>query len=596
MSFQSYSPETPSPLTLEQEFLALTRRNLFRNPIPAVVGVAIIAIAAYGTAPLFWVMAWVVLSLSGLLARVLMIRHALDHPNYDDRKRLRVIYISNFINATSLCLSLLFFPSMTVIDAVLITLVIGFLIICVVITNAGFARASAPYISMVLIALAAMWALYPHAEGIDLIKAYVLSAFIVFMNLALLGVTKDIHRLFMGAVGMRKKYADMNVQLSDSLDKAHTANTAKTRFLAAASHDLRQPVHTLSLLTAALVSRNNSGVIVDQAIGDITNTMDTALRSLAVQLDSLLDISKLDAGVITPEFDNTDVSSVLHSLKREFSTLAKEKNLDIRVHAPSTAIAFTDVTLLERLLRNLITNAIKYTDSGRIDLSVSSTNEIIIAVEDTGLGIAHEQQALVFEEFYQVDNPHRDRSKGLGLGLSIVSRLCALLKIKLELNSDTGLGTQFVMRLKKGTYIGAQNEPAVISQSYDGLEVLVVDDETSILLATKAYLEGIGCKVRCAETSEQALDIVIAHPPHLAIVDMRLRNHESGIDVLQTIRMMYPNTAAILITGDTAPDRLQEASRAKAKLLHKPVYSDQLQQAMQEVLCNYNGCCNKTKT
>ncbi len=584
MSGPEFRTDLPAPRSLEQEFLALTARNVLRNPLPVFVGIAVIAIAALGNVPAQWVIAWMSLSAIGLFGRAVFIRHIIQQPRYTDQQRLRFIYLSSFFNAVILCLSLVFFPWMSVIDAVLVTLVMGFLAIGVVVSNAGFAKATTPYVFVVSISLAIMWALFPHSDGDGIWKAYALSAFIVFMNFVLISVSKDIHRLFSNSVEMRLKYADVNHRLLESLGESRAANAAKTRFLAAASHDLRQPVHTLSLLTAALMSRNTSNLNVDDRVTEITDTMDKALHSLAVQLDSLLDISKLDAGVITATLDDTNVTVIAHGLRHEFLSFANEKQLAINVDAPAPVIAFTDGTLLERLLRNLIANAIKYTEVGKIDIKVCCDKEVVITIKDTGIGIAQDQQKLVFEEFYQIDNPHRDRSKGLGLGLSIVSRLCLLLDAKLELRSNSGAGTEFSIRLNKGSQIeteAQQNKPVY---SFSRLRVLVVDDETDILLATKIYLEALDCVVLSAETTQEAMELARTQSPELAIVDLRLRDNDSGIVALEAIRSLHPNIPAIMITGDTAPDRLREASSVNAKLLHKPIYSDQLQAAIREAL------------
>jgi len=584
MSVQGSVARSSTPLNLEQEFLALTRRNILRNPIPVMVGMALIAIAALGSVPLSWVLGWLALSCFGVLGRAMIIVRLLRRSAFSDRQRLRTIYFLNFINATILCSSLMFFPSMSAIDAALMTLVIGFLAMGVVITTAGFFKACMPYISMVLLALAIMWAVYPHSEGDGELKAYVLSAFIVFMNIALLSVAKDINRLFRGSVEMRQKYVDINSRLTASLSDAQAANASKTRFLAAASHDLRQPVHTLSLLTAALISRNSNNDIADKAISQITETMDKALHSLAMQLDSLLDISKLDAGVVRPRIESTDIAPIVSHLRSEFASLANEKDLSINLSTPKSVIALTDATLFERLLRNLIANAIKYTEVGQIDITINSQDELVVSVADTGIGIAADQQRLVFEEFYQIDNPHRDQSKGLGLGLSIVSRLCSLLDIEIELDSTIDQGTKFSLRLQKGGLVELEKESEQLDDVGRALKIVVLDDEADILLATKLYLEALGHFVFEAETTEQALDLANTHRPDLAIVDMRLRNHENGIDALQAIRNVRPGIPALMITGDTAPDRLKEAANVNVKLLHKPIYSDQLQLAIQEVL------------
>ncbi|RBP51220.1 ATP-binding response regulator [Arenicella xantha] len=578
--------EQPMPRSLEQEFLILSRNNVRRNPVPVFIGMIVIAVAALGASPAIWVFTWLATSVLALFGRAWFINKILSSNAYDDPRRLRWIYWLSFGNTFILCLSLAFFPAMSVIDSVLVTLVMGYLVIGVVITNAGFAKATAPYVTIVLISLAIMWSLFPPLEGTGVWKVYVLSAFILFMNYALLSISKEIHQLFRSSIEMRQKYADINHRLSESLGESQAANAAKTRFLAAASHDLRQPVHTLSLLTAALISRNAASENKDERITDITSTMDKALHSLAVQLDSLLDISKLDAGIVTPNFGNTDVTAILRRLKNEFLPFANEKQLSIQLDIPDSAPAYTDATLLERLLRNLLANSIKYTETGSILLSVNCDDDVLISVKDTGIGIAQDQQKLVFEEFYQIDNPHRDRSKGLGLGLSIVSRLCTLLDIRLTLQSSVGQGSEFSLHLSRGTAMVSTETHSKPTYSFNRLRVLVLDDETDILLATQVYLEALDCVVMSAETIEEALEFAKTDSPELAIIDLRLRDHTSGIDALKAIRGIHPNIPALLVTGDTAPDRLQEASKASAKLLHKPIYSEQLQTAIRNAIQN----------
>jgi signal transduction histidine kinase/ActR/RegA family two-component response regulator len=578
-------PVPPAPLTLEQEFLNLTGNNIRRNPLPVLLALALIAVAALGQIATVWVVSWWLLASAGIFGRAIFLRHILREQKYSEASRLRVIYVGNFVNGFILCLSFAFFPFISVTDAALQTVVVAVLCTGVTVGNAGLAKATTPYIATALIATALMWALFPHDDGDGASKAYLLSGLSILMLLAMLGVAKDIYQLFRNSVAMRQKYADLNSQLTVALQDSQAANAAKTRFLAAASHDLRQPVHTLSLLTAALMSRNTKVSHQDKTITEITQTMDNSLQSLARQLDSLLDISKLDAGIITPECSDVDIAPILRRLEQEFSPVAAEKRLQVKADIPTEVSVFTDPTLLERLLRNILANAIKYTERGEISLSVMiGANDFSVHIKDTGIGIAKDQQKLVFEEFYQIDNPHRDRSKGLGLGLSIVQRLCKMLEIKLQLVSESGIGTEFILTLKSSQE-SKKMEPAVQTESsFKQRLVLVIDDEADIRLATRAYLEALECEVLLAEGTEAALKLIKNKAPDLVIADLRLRDHDNGIDALKAIRQLYPNLPAILVTGDTAPERLRDASKAKAKLLHKPIYSDQLQLAMQELL------------
>lgn len=573
-----------TPLSLEQEFLILTGNNIRRNPLPVFIALVLVAFVAYGSVASVWIITWLLLVSISLFGRAAIIRKWLNDPSKSDKQRVQLIYAANLTNGLVSFLGLSFFPFVSAVDAAFLTVIYGTLSIGVTVGNAGLPKATYPYVITLQALLSLLWIVFPHAESGNYWKSYLLSSLLFLMIPTLLGVSKDIYRLFSSSVEMRQKFANINNQLSQALSESQAANAAKTRFLAAASHDLRQPVHTLSLLTAALISRNSSSTNNDERITEITQTMDSSLQSLAVQLDSLLDISKLDAGIITPHCEDIDVIAIAKRMEQEFLPLANEKHLSLSVNLPESATAFTDNTLLERLLRNLMANAIKYTETGHIDLSIVCDKDIHIHLKDTGIGIAKDQQKLVFEEFYQVGNQHRDRSKGLGLGLSIVSRLCKLLDIKLDLQSNLGQGSEFTLHLRRSAVVNNKEFTKERAHSLNALSVLVIDDEADIRLATRAYLEALDCKVFLAEGSEEALEIAKSNPLELVIADLRLRDDDNGIAALKAIRNIHSNIPAILVTGDTAPDRLREASRANAKLLHKPIYSDQLQVAIEEVL------------
>ena len=574
----------PIPLSLEQEFLALASNNVRRNPLPVFIALCLVALISYGSVASIWIITWITAASLTLFGRALILRQSFSNARLSVKQQVQLVYLSNILNGLVSFLGLSFFPFLSANEAVFVTLLYGTLVIGVTVGNAGLPKATYPYVILLQVLLALLWAIFPHAEDGSYWKSYCLSGLLLLMIPALIGVAKDIFQLFSNSVEMRQKYAELNRQLSEALNESQAANAAKTRFLAAASHDLRQPVHTLSLLTAALISRNNNAKNTDERISEITHTMDSSLQSLALQLDSLLDISKLDAGIITPDCGDTDVNSIVKRMQQEFLPLAVEKNLTLNVDLPPTAIAFTDPTLLERLLRNLMANAIKYTEAGQIDIKVDCGKNISIKVKDTGIGIAKDQQKLVFEEFYQVGNPHRDRSKGLGLGLSIVSRLCKLLNIELNLRSSLGQGSEFTLQLRRSSAVNNTERVSEKQHSFNQLRILVIDDEADVRLATRAYLEALDCHVCLAESSQEALAIAKRESPELIIADLRLRDHDNGIDALKAIRNLHPNIPAILVTGDTSPDRLREASRANAKLLHKPIYSDQLQVAIEEVM------------
>ena len=362
-----------------------------------------------------------------------------------------------------------------------------------------------------------------------------------------------------------------------ALEQAEEANRAKTRFLAAASHDLRQPIHTLSLFGAALAMCN-----LDARTREISQNINVALQGMASQFDALLDISKLDAGVVHINRAPLEPRRLVERLVREFEPLARAKGLEMSASCTFDGVVDTDRLLLERIMRNLVDNAIKYTDTGSLRIDAAATgDDVVIAVADTGRGIPPTEHARVYEEFYQLDNPERDRTRGFGLGLSIVKRLADLLGIRLELESAPGKGTTFRLHLQRmAGEAAAPARPAVDSTELNGLHVLVVDDERQVRLGMQTLLEGMGCRVTLVDETSRAVAAARADHPDIVVADFRLRGDDNGIATVQAVRGLYPDLPAILLSGDTAPDRLREAEAAGIVLLHKPVAVADLAQAI----------------
>jgi len=569
-------------LNLKQEFLLLTERNAKKHPIPVFLLLVLIAILAYGDVAEMLLISWILLAGVMLFGRIIAIRRMLTKPNLSDRFKIKWIYILNAGNGITLGISLFFFPYLSDVERAYQTLLIGVLCTGVVASNAGLKKATLPYLTVTLIPLSLVWIFFPSSSEAYW-KSYLFSGVILIFGTLLLTIALDNFRLFKNAVEMRLKNAYTNARLEKALEESKASNAAKTRFLASASHDLRQPVHTLSLLTAALMSRN-----LDSENAELCKNMDQSLQGLAKQLDALLDVSKLDAGIVVPQWSDFNLAQILQRLHDQFIPLANQKNLKLTINNDKTVFIYSDSTLLERIFNNLITNAIKYSNQGEITIDVEIINDVAkIFIADTGIGIAKEKQELVYEEFYQLQNPHRERTKGLGLGLSIVRRLTRLLNINMTMNSKVNIGTEFTLELpvSKNT-IQSPDKVTQKNINFDHVRVLVIDDEEEIRIATQVYLQELNCEVFLAESSLQAIDIAKKHKPHLVIADYRLRDNDSGLKAIEGIRKMYSELPAIIITGDTAPDRLQEASQTNAQLLHKPINTDELKLAMQEALAS----------
>ncbi|WP_260294429.1 hybrid sensor histidine kinase/response regulator [Sedimenticola hydrogenitrophicus] len=356
--------------------------------------------------------------------------------------------------------------------------------------------------------------------------------------------------------------------------EAEQANQDKSRFLAAASHDLRQPVHAQGLFMDVLV---RSGLAGTQQ--DLLNRIRGSWRASTEMLDALLDISRIEAGVVEPQQRVFHLHPLLTKLEIEFGPQADRKGLVYRCRETMLAVE-SDPVLVELMLRNLIANAIRYTEQGGILIGCRKRNDkVLLEVWDTGIGMAPEQQRDIFQEFYQVGNSERDRRKGLGL--AITDGLAQVLEHPLSLASRLGLGSVFRLALPltdKPVVIESVDQQPIQSRRL-GLSVLVIDDDEAVLAGMQQLLSAWDCDSKAADSLAHALHLTETWQPDLVISDYRLREQKTGADVIKQLRdRLGRNLPAILITGDTAPARIREAEASGIPLLHKPVAANQLYQ------------------
>lgn len=378
-------------------------------------------------------------------------------------------------------------------------------------------------------------------------------------------------------------------RLSEEKEKAEEASRVKTQFLASASHDLRQPVHSLSLLTEALHSETltTHGNELLKKLNDVTD-------SLAGLLSSLLDISRLDAGIVKPSLSSVSLENITTVLVNEFNTLAAKDGLTLRVHSCRGVIR-TDPDLLLDILRNLLSNAIRYTRYGSVLLAMRKRgSDLLIQVWDTGIGIAESDSEVIFQEFNQLHNPERDRSKGLGLGLAICRRLSKLLGYELGLHSQLGRGTVFELYLPNvfvkavGRHADrARSQVDDMTGNLAGRIVMVVDDEKDVRDSTQVLLQSWSMRVLPADGIEQALSFVENGETSIDLIlaDFRLRDGLTGGVVVNRIRQLLGrDIPGVIITGDTAPKRIREARDSGCTILHKPIKPGQLRTVMGKIL------------
>jgi signal transduction histidine kinase len=360
------------------------------------------------------------------------------------------------------------------------------------------------------------------------------------------------------------------------------ANLSKSRFLASASHDLRQPLHTLSLYSAALKLHARGGMT-----GEIASHINKALGSLSALVNSLLDISKLDAGAVQPDPQSVSLKPLIERIEADYRPVANGKGLEFHVTAPELLVE-SDPVLLERLMRNLVDNAFKYTVTGNVTIAAERGEDAVrIRVRDTGPGIPAEERERVFEEFYQIGNPERDRAQGLGLGLAIVRRLSRLLGLTVSLESEPGRGSTFTVTVPPAAERRASPRSAGASarekpRALDGAQILVIDDEPEVRAGMRTLLEHLGCRVAVCGGYAEAEKLLGERALEVDVIvsDLRLRQHENGIDTVRRLRTQLGDVPALLVSADTAPERLREAQSSGLPLLHKPVSSDKLTEAI----------------
>jgi len=349
-------------------------------------------------------------------------------------------------------------------------------------------------------------------------------------------------------------------------------NLQKSRFLAAASHDLRQPLQTLNLLNRA-ARKHAAGNV---SLLSVLERQQRALDSMSALLGSVLDISKLDSGAVEPHPAVHPVDEIFARLRADFEPQAADKGLSLVIDRCADGV-LTDAELLHRLLANLVSNAIRYTGKGQVHVACTRCGPMLeIEVRDTGIGIPPDQLERVFEEFYQVDRGS-ERPEGLGLGLSIVRRLAQLLHCEVGVESVVGRGSRFTV-----TVDAAENaHDAAVGADHEELtntgHVLIVDDEREVAEATSLLLELEGYEVCIASSEREAIERALARSPDLIVSDYHLRGGETGVAVVKSIRDRTRNVIpAIFVTGDTAKAAIAHSKIDNATLLNKPVRADDL--------------------
>jgi signal transduction histidine kinase/ActR/RegA family two-component response regulator len=392
----------------------------------------------------------------------------------------------------------------------------------------------------------------------------------------------------------------MLVALEAEKQRADQASDAKTRFLAAASHDLRQPMQAISLYSGSL-----RHLAQDTGTRDAAEKIASATEAMETLLDAVLDLSRVSLGMLKTSVVPVAMADTFRHLEIQLRPEAAAKGLAL--HFPtSRPCILTDPVLLERILRNLLLNAIRYTSHGSVQVRTHLHGAMLhISVADTGQGIPAVEHGRIFEEFYQIGNPERDMRKGLGLGLSIVAQLCRQLEIPLRFRSRVGYGTIFRLALPLcPAHAVPAASPAGAASGSDhaaGASVLVIDDNVLVLDALHHTLAGFGCRVVTATSLADALAQLQQEEcsPDIILSDYRLRAGENGIATIAALRQTLdddaPATPALLLSGDTSVGEMEQACHHGIATVHKPVQPERLHALLNDMLRRYRaalGACS----
>ena len=416
----------------------------------------------------------------------------------------------------------------------------------------------------------------------------ILAGMLLLYLFGTLSAGRDLSKTYWKSLWQRYENDQLIEQLTIQKAIAEAASRDKSRFLASASHDLRQPLQALVLFSESLQETTK-----DEDSRHLASQIGKSVGALVDMFDELLDMSKLDAGVVQAVKQNFKVQTIFDRLQTDFTPQTVAKDIEF-VMQPTDLYAYSDPHLVERILRNLISNAIRYTDYGSVSVNCELENgKLNFDVMDTGIGIRAKSLPHIFEEYYQVDNQHRDRLKGLGLGLAIVRRMEALLGCHVTVVSRPSLGSVFSFSIPQGKEV---KEEGLLSQpqaKHDlrGVRVAFVDDNREIRQTVTALLQQWGCYVHEGELPQDVLKPMAdsSIPPDILICDYRLPNGLTAIDGIHLLRELWnKEIPTLVLTGDTAPQTLQKIQSSGAVLLHKPITPARLRSIMYFALRSNN--------
>ncbi len=569
---------------VSEQLMRICSRNSARAAIPLMLAILFTSLVLTNKVDNLLLQLWVLASCSVILIRVIVLRIATRHASLSEEKRRLIAILLTLMLGCTIGSVLYFYTQVGTFERAMLTAILLGLCTISHSTNFGYRPLLLAYIGPLLGTLGILW-----IANIDRLMHPAL-AVAVGVSVLIVGLTMLVNGKFMFdafalSIESSIKLEEQSRRLSDALQiaeqakrEAEASSQSKTRFIAAASHDLRQPVHVLNMLGAAIARES-----LTPRANEIVENMNIAVTSLSSQLNALLDISELDSGSVKPAIRSVNLSTLADKLKLEMQQLASDKRIELICDLPADLYVRTDPAMLSQIIRNLCGNAIKYTFSGYVRIQATATaSTVTLSICDTGIGIEDADCDKVFEEFYQVSNPGRDKGRGMGLGLSIVERLIRNLGHTIKLTSRVGQGTDVTICLKRCTQsqveaaVAATPGPGPSITLPEGVWVHMVEDEEAVQKSVEIFLQSVGCKVTCTATSASTLTFLKQQTPDAMLIDLRLQNHDSGLKVVDWVVTEKPDLPIAIVTGESLAEGELARDYPDVLLLQKPVSNDDL--------------------
>lgn len=573
-------PEGLDLATFEREVLCelirLHATMLLRLPwVQAILAVGI-ALLVYRSVPVSWWGAWGLLTvgaecLRAHYAKKILGFDKLENPN---ATHWALIALAAGTGTTVGLAAVLFMSRMPLPDQALLVIILFAMPAAGVSVAVSSKQILAAYALFIMVPAGLSWALLHPSQMPTAVGLTALYWSFIIM------VAGDGEQLLRRSVAIRSERDRMlrdlelrNAEVRAAVTKAEQSSQVRARVLAAASHDLRQPLHALSVYSAILVANPSP-----KTLPEVSRNIDRLVRNLGSLLHGLLDLSRLSTDQYMLDRQRISLDRLAADVCKEYETQAREKQLRL-VSKLEHVRLHDDPVVIGRIIRNLLDNAIKYTESGEVSINTYIRGETaVLTIEDTGKGIPEDEQGKIFEEFYQLDNPGRDYGRGVGLGLAIVQRLCEVINAEISLTSTPGVGTRFQLTFQSLS-AGAIRQPVADGADSKGLQgqrVYIVDDEADILQAMSLLLSSWGMRVEAASSVRQAGQLFErSGPPDLLIVDLRLAS-ENGMEMSKHLQRIHGDFPVLVVTGETAAETLDLANTEGYPLLQKPIIAEVL--------------------